>query len=151
LEANKEGYPCLMSGGAPDSPVRHRTVTVEGPVPISFLFWRRRPLYLRARWRTGHCLVHTGQSGAPADRCAGDRWLTGLSDAPPDSPVNYSRTPPIFSREWPVHRKPVWRTGHCPVHHRTVRCARPNWTSSTPSQVICNPFLLFFSLFLALR
>jgi hypothetical protein len=30
----------------------------------------------------------------PADRCAGGRWLTGQSGAPPDSPVNYSRTPP---------------------------------------------------------
>jgi hypothetical protein len=28
---------------------------------------------------------------------AGDRWLTGLSGAPPDSPVNYSRTPLRFS------------------------------------------------------
>ena len=25
---------------------------------------------------------------------AGDRWLTGQSGAPPDSPMNYSRTPP---------------------------------------------------------
>jgi hypothetical protein len=60
-----EWYPCLLSGGAPDSPVRHRTVTVDGPVSISFLFWRRRLLHLRARWRTRHYLVHTGQSGAP--------------------------------------------------------------------------------------
>jgi hypothetical protein len=37
----QQGYPCLLSGGALDSPVRHRTVTVDGPVPISFLFWRR--------------------------------------------------------------------------------------------------------------
>jgi hypothetical protein len=28
-----------------------------------------------------------------------DRWLTGQSGAPPDSPVNYSRTPLITSRE----------------------------------------------------
>jgi hypothetical protein len=42
----------------------------------------------------------------------------------PDSPVNYSRTPLILSRERPFHRRPAWRTGHCPVHHRTVRCAR---------------------------
>jgi hypothetical protein len=27
---------------------------------------------------------------------AGDRWLTGQSGAPPDSPVNYSRTPLCF-------------------------------------------------------
>jgi hypothetical protein len=42
----------------------------------------------------------------------------------PDSPVNFSRTPSKFSREWPVRRRPSWRTGHRPVHHRTVRCAR---------------------------
>jgi hypothetical protein len=33
---------------------------------------------------------------------AADRWLTGQSGAPPDSPVNYSRTPPTNSRERPV-------------------------------------------------
>jgi hypothetical protein len=55
-----------------------------------------------------------------------DRWLTGQSGAPPDSLVNYSRTPPNFSREQSVHRRPAWRTGHCPVHHRTVRCAKPS-------------------------
>jgi hypothetical protein len=60
LEANKEGYPCLLSGGAPDSPVRHRTVTVDSPVQISFLFWRSRPLQICGSWRTGHCTVHTG-------------------------------------------------------------------------------------------
>jgi hypothetical protein len=68
-----------------------------------------------------------------------------------DSPMNYRRTLPIFSREWPVRRMPAWRTGHCLVHHRTVRCARPSWTLAAPSQVICNSFLLFFSRFLALR
>jgi hypothetical protein len=26
--------------------------------------------------------------------CAADRWPTGQSGAPPDSPVNYSRMPP---------------------------------------------------------
>jgi hypothetical protein len=31
-----------------------------------------------------------------------DRWLTGQSDAPPDSPVIFSRTPPTNSRERPV-------------------------------------------------
>jgi hypothetical protein len=30
------------------------------------------------------------------DRCAGGRWLTGQSGAPPDSPVNYNRTLPKF-------------------------------------------------------
>jgi hypothetical protein len=65
----------------------------------------------------------------------------------PNSPVNYSRTPLNFSREWPFHRRLAWRTGHCPVHHRTVRCARLSWTSAAHSQVPCNSFL-FFSSFL---
>jgi hypothetical protein len=67
---------------------------------------------------------HVSPADCAADRCAGDHWLTGQSGAPPDSPVNYSRTPLIFSRERPFHRRPAWRTGHYPVHHRTVRCAR---------------------------
>jgi hypothetical protein len=32
-----------------------------------------------------------------------DYWLTGQSGAPPDSPVNYSRTSPTISREQQVH------------------------------------------------
>jgi hypothetical protein len=71
----QEGYPWLLSGGAPDSPVRHRTVTVDGSVPISFLFWRRRPLQIRGSWRTG-------QSGAPTDRWCGPRVARGLRGRP---------------------------------------------------------------------
>jgi hypothetical protein len=67
---------------------------------------------------------HASPADCATDRCAGDRWLTGQSGAPPDSPMNYSHTPLIFSRERPFHRRPAWCTGHCPVHHRTVRCAR---------------------------
>jgi hypothetical protein len=33
---------------------------------------------------------------------AADRWLTGHSGAPPDSPIIFSRTPPTKSRERPV-------------------------------------------------
>jgi hypothetical protein len=58
-----------------------------------------------------------------------DCWLTGQSGAPPDSPVIYSRTPPMKSREQLVDRRQPGApdtvrctTGHCPVHHRTVRC-----------------------------
>jgi hypothetical protein len=67
---------------------------------------------------------HASPADLAADRCPSGRWLTGQSGAPPDSPVNYSRTPPKFSREWPVRQRPAWRTGHCPVHHRIVRLAR---------------------------
>jgi hypothetical protein len=40
----------------------------------------------------------------------------------PDSPVNYSRSAFAFSRDQRVRRASLG-TGHCPVHHRTVRCA----------------------------
>jgi hypothetical protein len=155
-----EGKSCLLSGGAPDSPVHHRTTTVHVRCVFSFHSWRSRPLQLRAGWRTGHCPVHTGQSGAhrtvrctpdspvpqpivgaghaspvdyAVDRCAGGRWLTGQSGAPPDSPVNYSCTPPkfpesgLFAGVQPGAPDTVrCTTRHCPVNHRTVRCARPS-------------------------
>jgi hypothetical protein len=138
--------------------MHHRTVTVAVRCAIAFQRRRSRPLQLRARWRTGHCPVplltvgagHASPADCAADRCAGDRWLTGQSGAPPDSPVNYSHTPLIFSQERPFHRRPAWHTGHCPVHHRTVRCARLSCVLAAPSQVFLVSFLLLFSLFLAL-
>jgi hypothetical protein len=82
------------------------------------------------------------------------RWLTGQSGAPPDSPVNFSRTPSTNSRERPVDQTPAWRTGHCPVHHRTVRCTQTAQSLGCSSQVFF-PFvfslLFFFFLFLTLR
>jgi hypothetical protein len=99
-----EGQTCLLSGGAPDSPVHHQTVTVVVRCVISLHIWHIRLLVLGVGWRTG-------QSGVPnrlllrATRRtwiaqptvgAGDRWLTRQSGAPPDSSVNYSRTPLHF-------------------------------------------------------
>jgi hypothetical protein len=66
-----------------------------------------------SRWRTGHCPVHTGLSGAPPDRWLGhvsradhaaNRWpgrplAHRTVRCTPDSPVNYIRTPLIYSRE----------------------------------------------------
>jgi hypothetical protein len=60
-----------------------------------------------SRWRTGHCSVHTGQSGAPSrplarprvSRRSRSRPLARPTVGSPDSPVNYSRTPLIYSRE----------------------------------------------------
>jgi hypothetical protein len=139
-----EGNSCLLSSGAPDSPVHHRTSPVHCPVQIAFLNWRSRPLKTWSRWRTGHCPV------PPSDRwlghasradCAADRWLTGQSGAPPDSPVNFSRTPPTNSRERPVDQTPAWPTGHCPVHHRTVRCTQTAQSLGCSRKVF---FLLYF-------
>jgi hypothetical protein len=77
----------------------HRTVrctTGHCPVRISFLFWRSRPLAIWSRWCTGHCLVHTGQTGAPFRLLAWPRVTRGLRGRPlarptvgsPDSPVH---------------------------------------------------------------
>ena len=65
---------------------------------------------------------HASPADCVADRCAGDRWLTGQSGAPPDSPVNYSRTPPnspesgLFTGVHPGAPDTVRCTiGHCLV------------------------------------
>jgi hypothetical protein len=91
--------------------VRHQTVTVDSPVRISFLFWRRRPLHLSVGWRTGHCPVHTGQSGAPfrplvRATCRPPISLSTVAQSTvgsPDSPVNFSHMPLNFSRERRLH------------------------------------------------
>jgi hypothetical protein len=91
-----------------------------------------------SRWRTGHVRCTLDSPVPPSDRWLGhvsradraaDRWLGRplahrTVRCTPYSPVNYSRTPSANSREQPLHAESAWRTGHCPVHHRTVRCAR---------------------------
>jgi hypothetical protein len=47
---------------------------------------------------------HASPADCTTDRCPVDRWLTGQSGAPPDSPVNFSCTPLNFSREWRLRR-----------------------------------------------
>jgi hypothetical protein len=81
-----EGQTFLLSGGAPDSLVHHRTVTVAVRCAISFHIRRIRPL-VRA--------THRPQIVQPTVG-VGNCWLTGHFGAPPDSPVNYSRTPLLF-------------------------------------------------------
>jgi hypothetical protein len=39
---------------------------------------------------------HASRADCAADHCVGGSWLTGQPGAPPDSPVNYSSTPPQF-------------------------------------------------------
>ena len=76
------------------------------------------------RWRFGAVgapdspvpLLTVGSCHASHADYATDCWLTGQSSAPPDSPMNYSCTPPTNSRERSVDQTPAWRTGHCPVH-----------------------------------
>jgi hypothetical protein len=58
---------------------------------------------------------HASPADCAADRCAGGRWLTGQSGTPPDSPVNYSRTPPKTPESDQF-------TGSQPGAPDTVRC-----------------------------
>jgi hypothetical protein len=117
-------------------------------VRISFLFWRSRPLKTWSRWRTGHCPVHTGQSGAPirplarhASRadCAADRWLTGQSGASPDSPVNYSRTlltwfPKAATSPQTTHRTLSSAPPDSPVIYSRTPPSRPESSQLTRRQ-----------------
>jgi hypothetical protein len=141
------GWRTGQSGAPPDNhcscPVRDFLPFLAQPTVATLGWLAHRTVWcpqLTVGWG------HASRADCAADRCAGGRWLTRQSGAPPDSPVNYSHTLPNFSREWPVRRRPAWRTGHCPVHHRTVRCARLIRVLPTSRQV-----LLFFSLILALR
>jgi hypothetical protein len=123
LEANKEGQSCLLSGGAPDSPC-----TTGQPL---FMSGARSPSYFGADDRCRFAAVgapdtvrcplptvgagHASPADCVADRCAGGRWLTEQSGAPPDSPVNYSRTPPNFPESGLF-------TGVQPGAPDTIRC-----------------------------
>jgi hypothetical protein len=156
LEAIREGNSCLLSSGALDIPCslsgadrlpKLAQPTVEDLEPLAH--------------RTVRCPHQTVGSATRHARIAqptvgaADRWLTGQSGAPPDSLVNFSRTLPTNSRERPVDQTPAWRTGHCPVHHRTLSGAppdspvHPDCTESWLFQLSLFPFV--FSLILALR
>jgi hypothetical protein len=75
--------------------------TVEDPEPLAHRT-------LSGALRTVRCpLVTVGSATRHARNPRptvgpADGWLTGQSGASPDSPVNYSRTPLITSREQPV-------------------------------------------------
>jgi hypothetical protein len=87
-----------------------------------------------SRWRTGHVrctpdslvpsssrwLGHVSRSDCAADRWPGRPLAHRTVRCTPDSPVNYSCTSPVNSRERPVRQRSAWRTGHCPVHHQTL-------------------------------
>jgi hypothetical protein len=109
-----------------------------------------------SRWRIGHVrctpdspvppssrwLGHVSRADRAADRWPGRPLAHRTVRCTPDSPVNYSRTSPVKSRERPVRQSSAWRTGHCPVHHRTVRCARLSLGCTQPSLSHLFPFLL---------
>jgi hypothetical protein len=87
---------------------------------------------------------HASRADCAADRCAGGRWLTGQSGAPPDSPVNYSRMPPTNSWEWPVRQS--WPGAPDTVRCTTGQSGAPRLSSSWLYAANSFP-ILFFSWF----
>jgi hypothetical protein len=59
-------------------------------------------------------------------RCSA--WCTGQSGGPLDSSVNYSGAAPEKPEGEEFSLYGPWCTRHCPVAHRTVRCARPGFS-----------------------
>jgi hypothetical protein len=94
---------------------------------------------------------HASPVDCAADRCPVDRWLIGQSGAPPDSPVNFSRTPLNFSRERRLRRGRLTGQSGAPD---TVRCTTGQSGAPRPSSswlYTANSFPIYFLLFLALR
>jgi hypothetical protein len=112
-----------------------------------------------SRWRTGHVrctpdspvppssrwLGHVSRADRAADRWPGRPLAHRTVRCTPDSPVNYSRTSPSNSRERPVRSSQPGApdtvrctTGHCLVHHRTVRCSQTEQSLGYSSQDISN-------------
>jgi hypothetical protein len=79
-----------------------------------------------------HCSCNVAlQASVVVDRCAGSRcsaWCTGQSGGTSDSLVNYSGARPQKPECEEFEGVRSWCTGHCPVAHRTARCARPGHT-----------------------
>jgi hypothetical protein len=142
LRAFQEGNSCLLSPGAPDSPVHHRTLSGAD------LF----PYLAKPTVADSEPLAHRTLSGAHRTvRCplltvgpatcrtwiprptvgSADCWLTGQSGAPPDSPVIYSRTPLIAFREQPVdrHRPSAPDAVRCTQTEQTLGCFEPSFSN----------------------
>ena len=120
---------CTGQSGAPPDTVRCRFLSCFGAAD---------------RWRFGavgapDTVRCTPDSPVPpSDRwpdhascadCAADHWLGRplahrTVRCTPDSPVNFSRTPSANSRERRLQVEAAWRTRHCLVHHRTIRCSQ---------------------------
>jgi hypothetical protein len=139
LRAFQEGNSCLLSPGAPDSPVHHRTLSGADFFPylakptIAVL----EPLAhrtLSGAHRTVRCPIRLLALATRRARIlrptvgSTDCWLTGQSSAPPDSPVIYSRTSPTISREQQVRLSQ-------PGAPDIVRCTQTELTSTEQSHL----------------
>jgi hypothetical protein len=144
----------LLSSGPPDSPVVHRTVrwcTGQALFSVRCAIWLCSDSGAHCRAFNAFCRRPLARSsccstGTP-DSPVHHRTLSG---APLDSPVNYSGVASKipkgeqFGVGVPGAPDTVrWCTGHCPVVHQTVRCARPGHTSADFCSLYLNPFSVF--------
>jgi hypothetical protein len=106
LRAIWEGNSCLLSPGAPDSPVHHRTLSGADLFPylakptvgsLGAVGAPDSPMPPTSRW-----LGHVSRADRAADHWPGRPLTHQTVRCTPDSPVNFSRTPLITSREQQV-------------------------------------------------
>jgi hypothetical protein len=141
LRTIQEGKSCLLSTGAPDSPVHHRTLsgvdffpilahpTVGDLEPLAHRTLSGAHRIVRCPHptvgsATRHARIARPTVGAP------DRWLTRQSGDSPDSPVNYSRTlltwfPRAATSPQPTHRTLSGAPPNCPVIYSRTPPSRP--------------------------
>jgi hypothetical protein len=118
------GWRTGQSGAPPDNHFRRSSadlLPILAQMTVAYS-WQLAHRTLSGVHRTVRCPLpnvgagHASRADCATDRCAGDRWLTGQSGAPPDSPVNYSHTPPnfpesvLFTGGWPGAPDTVWCT-----------------------------------------
>jgi hypothetical protein len=138
LSAFQEGNSCLLSPGAPDSPVHHRTLSSAYLFP--YLAKPTVAVLEPLEHRTVRCPIRSLALATHRTRILrptvgpADCWLTGQSGAPPDSPMNFSRTPPTKSREQQVRRcQPCApdTTGQsgAPQTEQTLGCFEPHFSN----------------------
>jgi hypothetical protein len=152
LRAFQEGNSCLLSTGAPDSPVHHRTLsganffpvlaqpTVEGLEPLAHRT-------LSGAHRTVRCPLQTVGPATVTRGLPGRPLAHRTVRCTPDSPVNFSHTPPTNSRERPFHQSQ-------PGAPDTVQCTTGQSGAPRLSRVLAaraKSFPIIFSLILALR
>jgi hypothetical protein len=146
LRAIWEGNSCLLSSGAPDSPVHTR----QCPVPDFFPSMAKPTVGsqraigapdMSGAHRTVRCpLLAIGSATCPAQ-------IARPTVGSPDSPVNYSRMSPVNSRERPV-------CSSQPGAPDTVRCTTGQSGAPRLSRLWLNKVISFpirFFLFPVLR
>jgi hypothetical protein len=154
LRAFQEGNSCLLSPGALDSPVHHRTLSGADFFPslAKPTVGDSEPLAhrtLSGAHRTVRCPLLTVGSATRRMRITrptvgpADCWLTGQSGAPPDSSVIYSRTPSTkpessqFARASLAHRTLSGAPPDSPVY---PDCAEPWLLSQVFSKLVFSCF-----------